>query len=174
MRIDYIVSPPADADPGLMGSDAPLQRELPAKTTVIRDGDKTVTIATDRNGHTTVTRTTGGAPDALQVPPLPGMPVQPGFPISDENLARMSRHAESIAYGFFTMCAVIIVGYPLARAFGRRIERRGSTAPLHPAAAEQLQRIEQGMEAMAIEIERISESQRFLAKLQSGQSAKRV
>jgi hypothetical protein len=31
---------------------------------------------------------------------------------------------------------------------------------------EQLQRIEQAVDAMAIEVERISESQRFMAKLQ--------
>ena len=36
-----------------------------------------------------------------------------------------------------------------------------------PALSGQLQRIEQAVEAMAIEVERISESQRFMVKLQS-------
>jgi hypothetical protein len=35
--------------------------------------------------------------------------------------------------------------------------------------SDQLQRIETAVESMAIEIERISESQRFLTKLQAGQ-----
>jgi hypothetical protein len=39
---------------------------------------------------------------------------------------------------------------------------------------EQLQRIEQAVDAMSIEVERISESQRFLAKLQTGQGAEPV
>jgi hypothetical protein len=35
--------------------------------------------------------------------------------------------------------------------------------------ADQLQRIETAVESMAIEVERISEAQRYLTKLQSGQ-----
>lgn len=77
--------------------------------------------------------------------------------------------AVDISIAFFIMIAVIIIGWPLARAFGRRLERRADTPPLPDAAiAGQLQRIEQAVEAMSIEIERISESQRFMAKLQSG------
>jgi ribosomal protein L22 len=73
-----------------------------------------------------------------------------------------------VAYGFFIMCAVIVIGWPLARAFGRRLERRAQTALPDAATSQQLQRIEQAVEAMAIEVERISESQRFMAKLQQG------
>ena len=75
--------------------------------------------------------------------------------------------AVDIAMGFFTMCAVMVVGWPLARAFGRRLERGGSSAAVTAAVPEQLQRIEQAVEAMAIEVERISESQRFMARLQN-------
>ena len=75
--------------------------------------------------------------------------------------------AVDIAIGFFVMCAVMIIGWPLARAFGRRLERSGPAATVSPAVAEQLQRIEQSVEAMAIEVERISEAQRYFAKLQS-------
>ena len=77
--------------------------------------------------------------------------------------------------GLFIMVAVIVIGWPLARAFGRRLER-GVVAPAapDPALAGQLQRIEQAVEAMSIEIERISESQRFMAKLQNGASPERA
>jgi multidrug efflux pump subunit AcrA (membrane-fusion protein) len=74
--------------------------------------------------------------------------------------------AVDIAIGFFVTCAVIVVGWPISRALGRRFERRGSTPLLDTSVTEQLQRIEQAVEAVAIEVERISESQRFLAKLQ--------
>jgi len=85
------------------------------------------------------------------------------------------RQVVDISIAFFIMIAVIIIGWPLARAFGRRLERRGEMPTgTDPAVAGQLQRIEQAVEAMSIEIERISESQRFLAKLQSGASAERA
>ena len=74
--------------------------------------------------------------------------------------------AVDIAVGFFVTCAVIIVGWPVSRALGRRFERRGAPPALEAGMTEQLQRIEQSVEAIAIEVERISESQRFLAKLQ--------
>jgi hypothetical protein len=77
--------------------------------------------------------------------------------------------AVDISIAFFIMIAVIIIGWPLARAMGRRLEKRADAPALaDPAITGQLQRIEQAVEAMSIEIERISESQRFLAKLQNG------
>jgi len=83
--------------------------------------------------------------------------------------------AVDISIAFFIMIAVIIIGWPLARAFGRRLERRADTPTLSdPAIAGQLQRIEQAIEAMSIEVERISESQRFMVKLQSGTAAERT
>jgi exonuclease VII large subunit len=74
--------------------------------------------------------------------------------------------AVDIAIGFFVMVAVILVGRPLSKAFGRRIDRSAQTT-VAPTSVEQLTRIEQAVEAMAIEVERISESQRFMAKLQN-------
>lgn len=79
-----------------------------------------------------------------------------------------------ISIAFFVMCAVIIIGWPLARAFGRRIERRGESSAVESGVTNQLQRIEQAVEAMSIEIERISESQRFMAKLQSDSAQRPV
>lgn len=82
--------------------------------------------------------------------------------------------AVDISIAFFIMVAVILIGWPLARAMGRRLERRADAPALpDPAMSGQLQRIEQAVEAMSIEIERISESQRFLAKLQNGATPER-
>ena len=73
--------------------------------------------------------------------------------------------AVDISIAFFIMCAVMVIGWPIARAFGKRLEKSGQGAAISPAVGEQLQRIEQAVEAMSIEVERISESQRYLAKL---------
>ncbi|MEO7712324.1 MAG: hypothetical protein ABIV10_05345 [Gemmatimonadaceae bacterium] len=79
-----------------------------------------------------------------------------------------------ISIAFFIMVAMILIGWPLARAMGRRLERRADAPALpDPAMSGQLQRIEQAVEAMSIEIERISESQRFMAKLQNGATPER-
>ena len=70
-----------------------------------------------------------------------------------------------MARGFFTMVVVIALGIPIIRVFSRRLER-GPTNPTIPAElTTRLERIEQGIEAMSIEIERISEGQRFTTKL---------
>ena len=83
----------------------------------------------------------------------------------DVQVPRIPGEAVDLAIGFFITCAVIVVGWPISRALGRRLERRGAVTLPDAAVAEQLQRIEQGVEAMAIEVERISESQRFMAKM---------
>jgi len=64
---------------------------------------------------------------------------------------------------------ILFVLFPLALAAARNMLRRGSR-PLPPPAlpaesAQRLERLEQGMEAVAIEVERISEGQRFVTKL---------
>jgi hypothetical protein len=108
----------------------------------------------------------------------PNAPVPPGahgrtivLPSGMGNSDVIPPQAVDISIAFFVMCAVIVIGWPLARAFGKRLERRGEVAAVNPGIADQLQRIEQAVDAMAIEVERISESQRFMAKLQQGTGA---
>jgi hypothetical protein len=69
-----------------------------------------------------------------------------------------------VPVGFFAMVATIAVGAPLARAFARRMERDSKTK-LAPEVTSRLERIEQAVDAIAIEVERISEGQRFTTKL---------
>ena len=71
-----------------------------------------------------------------------------------------------IAFAFFWMIAAIVILGPIVRAWARRMDRRTQMpAAVTPEIAQQLQRIEQAVDTMAIEIERISEAQRFSAKL---------
>jgi hypothetical protein len=65
-----------------------------------------------------------------------------------------------------TTIAVIALGIPIIRALTRRlIDRPPVMAPIPADVQNRLERIEQAVEAVAIEVERISESQRYLTKL---------
>ena len=79
------------------------------------------------------------------------------------------REVVDIATAFFATIAVIALGVPLIRGLTRRWER--PALPDKPSAeiAARLERIEQAVEAVAIEVERIAEAQRFSAKLMSEQ-----
>lgn len=71
--------------------------------------------------------------------------------------------AVDISIAFFVMMGFIIVGLPLARAFARRMDRRSEPASASEIAP-RLDRIEQAIEAVAIEVERVSEGQRYTTK----------
>ena len=75
-----------------------------------------------------------------------------------------------VPLGFFAMVAIIAVGAPLARAFARRMER-DSKVKIAPEIASRLERIEQAVDSIAIEVERISEGQRFTTKLLTERSS---
>ena len=75
--------------------------------------------------------------------------------------------AVDISIAFFLTVAAIIIGLPLARAFARRMDRRGGTAPISNEIASQLNHLNQAVDAIALEVERISEGQRFTARLLS-------
>ena len=114
-------------------------------------------------------RVTIGPNGIIVQPEAPGQPTVFVGPRAMENI--IPPQAVDISIAFFIMIAVMVVGWPIARAFGRRIERRGQVASLDSGTMEQLQRIEQAVDAMAIEVERISESQRFMARLQRDTAA---
>ncbi len=66
---------------------------------------------------------------------------------------------------FFISLPVTIIGVMLARAHMRQVELRGSRTELSPELSSRLDRMEQAMEAIAVEVERVSEGQRFTTKL---------
>lgn len=65
----------------------------------------------------------------------------------------------------FGTAVVIVLGLPLVRAYIRRQDRVQTLTPGEAERDERLARIETGIEAMALEVERISEGQRFVTKL---------
>ncbi len=85
------------------------------------------------------------------------------------------RGAVDITYAFFTMIAFIIVGLPLARAFARRMDARSQAlasgaADLRPS----IEQLQQSVDAMSLEMERITEAQRFQSKLLAGREKEAV
>jgi len=72
-----------------------------------------------------------------------------------------------VPIAFFVMVAVTAIGVPLARAFARRMERQPIAPSVSPELAAQIERMEHAIDSIAIEVERISEGQRFTTKLLS-------
>jgi hypothetical protein len=75
-----------------------------------------------------------------------------------------------IPIGFFAMVAVISVGAMITRVYTRRLEHEGKTK-VPSEVTSRLERIEQAVDAIAIEVERISEGQRFTTKLLTERAA---
>ncbi len=70
---------------------------------------------------------------------------------------------------FMIPITAIIMGglYPLLRAYAKRIERSNAGSAIPIEMTSRLERIEQAVDAIAVEVERISEGQRFTTKLLS-------
>ena len=77
--------------------------------------------------------------------------------------------AVDISLAFFFTMAVIIIGLPLARAFARRMDRRSGPTQIPNEVSAQLAQLNQAVDAIALEVERISEGQRFTTRLLSDQ-----
>lgn len=69
-----------------------------------------------------------------------------------------------VPLGAFAMVAVLAIGVPLARAFARRVEQ-GGPPKMSGEVLARLERMEQAIDSIAVEVERISEGQRFTTKL---------
>jgi hypothetical protein len=105
------------------------------------------------------------ARQAAQNPGEPVIAVPP--PPPPPQLDMMPPQVFDITIFFFITVAVIIIGLPIARALGRRLDRKPYKQAIDPGLSAQLQRIENTVESMSIEIERISEAQRYMARLQT-------
>ena len=69
-----------------------------------------------------------------------------------------------VPISLFVCVAATLIGVPIARAYARRIESKGNDLPSRDITA-RLERMEQSIDSIAVEIERISEGQRFTTKL---------
>jgi len=75
--------------------------------------------------------------------------------------------AITVVFTLFVLC-------PIALSFSRFIWKRGSRAAAAPVSREadlRMERVEQAVDAIAVEVERISEGQRFVTQLMTQQAA---
>jgi hypothetical protein len=79
------------------------------------------------------------------------------------------RGAVEISFAFFGSIAFMVVGVPIARAFARWLDRRSlasaSTSQLDAALQARIEAMERNIDTVAIEVERVSEGQRFTNRL---------
>jgi hypothetical protein len=72
-----------------------------------------------------------------------------------------------VPFGAFATACILAIGVPLARAYSRRMDAEAKNPRIPDEVAQRLERIEQAIDSVAIEVERISEGQRFTTKLLS-------
>ncbi len=103
-----------------------------------------------------------GTANAPATPAIATSTAPPAFDAS--NL--IPQQAVDISLAFFFTVAFCVVGFPIARALARWVDRRGSIqSSSGPDTRPQIQQLQQSVDAMALEIERISEGQRFTTKV---------
>lgn len=66
---------------------------------------------------------------------------------------------------FILSIPVIAIGVPLAKAYAARLERKPVGGGVSADVAARLERMEHAIDSIAVEVERISENQRFTTKL---------
>jgi hypothetical protein len=72
-----------------------------------------------------------------------------------------------VPLGAFLCAIVLAIGVPLARAYSRRMDSESRNPRLPTEVADRLERMEHALDSVALEVERISEGQRFTTKLLS-------
>jgi hypothetical protein len=121
---------------------------------------------------------TAGAPASPDLPPAPDgngwiinrdgnhTVITPGALPPDVMITM--RRAEETAFGLMGLLAAIIILGPFARMIARRMEKRpeiNATIASNQLLQQQILQLQQSIDTMSIEVERISEGQRFQSKL---------
>ena len=79
-----------------------------------------------------------------------------------------------VPIAFFVSVIIMAIGIPLVRGIVRRWDRKGAAPSMPTDTAARLDRIEQAIDAMSIQVERIAEGQRFVTRIMSDRGAERV
>lgn len=73
--------------------------------------------------------------------------------------------AQNVAFAFLFTIGAMVIFSPIARAIARMIDRRSERPQIPAQVTAQLTQLTQAVDSIAIEVERISEGQRFTTKL---------
>lgn len=72
-----------------------------------------------------------------------------------------------VPLGAFATAVICAIGIPIARAYSRRVDAESRNPRLPTEVTDRLERMEHALDSIAIEVERITEGQRFTTKLLS-------
>jgi D-ribose pyranose/furanose isomerase RbsD len=72
-----------------------------------------------------------------------------------------------VPVAFFASIVVVVIGRPLIKAVAAKAEAEARNPQLPTEIMNRFERMEQSLDAIAVEVERISEGQRFTTKLLS-------
>ena len=152
-----------------MAQSAPKAPQAPSARQGGAEGATKTTITTTPEGKVVITSTDAQGPVIAPEAPQGITTIPPQIPY-DPN-AGPPPGAVTLGVAFFVTVALCVIGFPLARAFARRMDRGGAlpakAGASDPESAQRLARMEQAIDSIAIEVERISEGQRFTTKLLS-------
>ncbi|MHB1312160.1 MAG: hypothetical protein ACYC3L_09100 [Gemmatimonadaceae bacterium] len=98
----------------------------------------------------------------------------PGVVIQPEAPRENGPPEEVYILGGLSLLMMLLL--PVSIGYARRLWRRGAAAPasMPPELSERMQNIERGIEAVAIEVERLGEGQRFVTQLLDAQSRRQL
>ena len=134
----------------------------PGSVSVVKDASGKVVVTTVDGRTVTYDPAVGLDEDAVQhliqtaLEP-PRIPVDPNRGRDPDPTAIVA-----IVFGFLFLMSLLVA---FTRVFGKRAANRAGAPGPSPEVAARLARIEQAVEAVAIEVERISESERYSARL---------
>ena len=80
------------------------------------------------------------------------------------------RGVVQMTYSLSFALVLCVIGFPIARALARWIDRRGVAPAVPTNLVERLASVESAIDTVAVEIERIGEGQRYAAKLMAERS----
>jgi hypothetical protein len=136
--------------------------QMPAAPGAPTGGDVNRVVIVDQ--QPVVAGGTGGAAGDLTATTQP-----PDIPVDAEAIVRTALEGAIPIMGIvLSMVVFLTVGWPLARAFARRLDKRAELGMIKASdVLPQIQQLQESVDAMAVELERISEAQRYQAKLMS-------
>ena len=73
----------------------------------------------------------------------------------------------AVPLGAFATAIICAIGIPLARAYSRKMDADSRNPRLPTEITDRLERMEHALDSIAVEVERITEGQRFTTKLLS-------
>jgi hypothetical protein len=124
------------------------------------DGQRTITIPDGKGGSTTILMDKNGvAVGGRMVLPGTRMPMN-GAPSRD-----IPPGVAALLNNGMTAFVLVVIGFPFARALARLIDRRTAAPRADSDTSQRLRAIENAVESIALEVERISEGQRFTARV---------